>query len=259
MISIECIERPSYEEFRRHYLEKRRPVRIRGGIDDWPAMSRWSFDYIAQTLGARRISPVILSRGKFHVDVDNGVLVAEMDFPTYLSHLKTSDLPSYYLRLPLEDEYATLFGADYEVPGYCQKRVLLKRNLWAGGAGTASDIHYDMTHNIVAQVVGRRRVMLFGPEQTDRLYPYPVRTLNWHHSRVRAETPDYEKYPRYRQARPIELELGRGEMLFIPQGVWHRFESLEPSIAVNFFWLTKRLVPKMAISRLLWVAKGVRT
>jgi len=255
---IERVDRPSYDDFRRHYLEPRRPVVITSAMDHWPAMRRWSFDHVGKALAGRKVSPVILDKGNFHIDVEAGVRVAEMDFPAYVRHIEGTDAPPYYLRLPLEGPFATLF-ADYEVPIYCKRRIHMKKNLWVGGNGAASDLHYDMTHNLVAQVMGRRRVLLFGPEQTPDLHPFPWRTLNFHHSQVHVEAPDHARFPRYRRARPIELELGRGEMLFIPQGFWHRFETLERAIAVNFFWLTLRLAPAMALARLAWVASGVRT
>ena len=55
----------------------------------------------------------------------------------------------------------------------------------------------------------------------------------------------------------MEPLLKPGDVLFIPRGWWHHFETLEPSIAVNFFWLTPRLVPALAASRALWMLKQV--
>lgn len=257
--SLEVVEKPTYEEFRRHFLRTRRPVRIVGGIDGWPAMKRWSFDYIGKKLGARQVSPVVLSDGHLNLDVTKGICSRDMDFATYAGLLRDAGSPPYYLRLPLTGDVQKLFSDDYVTPDYCQKNIRLVSNLWVGGRGTNSSIHYDMTHNIVAQVVGRRRVMLFGPEQSENLHPFHYKTLHWHHSQVRAEAPDYQRFPKYKDARPIVTELNPGEMLFIPKGVWHRFETIEDAIAINFFWLTKRLAPKIAMARLLWLASGRRT
>lgn len=256
--TIDRVERPSYEDFRRHYLRPGRPVLITGAMEAWPAMRKWSFEHVGRVLGRRTITPVVLHDGNFHIDLHDGVRVESMDFPTYLSHLEGTDAPPYYLRLPLEGADARLFD-DYEVPVYARRRIFMKKNFWVGGKGASSDLHYDMTHNVVAQVVGRRRVLLFGPDQTADLHPFPRRTLNWHHSQVHVEAPDHARFPRYARARPIEFEIQRGEMLFIPQAWWHRFETLERAIAVNFFWLTLRLAPALAAARLAWIASGVRT
>src|ERR1700741_4527998 len=96
-------------------------------------------------------------------------------------------------------------------------------------------LHFDMTHNLVGQVTGRRRVTLFAPSETPYLYPYPLRTLNWHHSRVNLDAPDLDRFPSFPRARASEVELDRGDMLFIPKGWWHRFKTVEDAIALNFF------------------------
>lgn len=255
--AVERVDRPTYERFAGDFLQAGVPVVVTGMMDAWPALHRWTFEHLRQVLGTRTLTPVVLSSGHFHIDAE-GVRVEAMDFARYLEALAGADAPPFYLRHPLTAADAAL-EADFETPEYCRKRLVLKRNLWIGARGTASDLHYDMTHNVVAQVTGHRRVVLFAPEDTQNLYPYPPRTLNWHHSQVRLEALDLARFPRFARARPFETELVRGEMLFIPQGFWHRFETLAASIAVNFFWLTKRHVPAMALARLLWTARGIKT
>lgn len=258
-MTIDRVERPSYDDFRRHYLSPKRPALITGAMGDWPAMQSWDFERIGEKLGDRQITPVILDGGNFHIDLQEGVRVEAMDFRTYAGHLAREGTPPYYLRLPLEGPIDALFRDDYRDPVYCSKRIFLKKNLWVGARGASSDLHYDMTHNVVAQVRGRRSVLLFAPEETPNLHPFPLRTLNWHHSQVWVEAPDLQRFPRFARARAIELHIEAGEMLFIPQGWWHRFSTLESSIAVNFFWLTKRLAPAMAVARAAWVLSRVRT
>jgi hypothetical protein len=255
--AVERISAPSYETFAREGLRANVPLLIADAMSSWPAMHRFSLEHLGEIFGDDRIAPVTLAQGQFHIDEALGVRVQETDYATYRAHIEASDAPELYLRQPFDDE--SPLARDVRIPVYCKKRVVLKRNVWVGGRGTASDLHFDMTHNIVAQVVGRRRVVLYPKSESENLYPYPLRTLNWHHSRVRLEAPDLDCFPRFAQARPLCTELRAGEMLFIPQGYWHRFETLETSIAVNFFWLTKRHVPAMALARLLWITRGVRT
>jgi ribosomal protein L16 Arg81 hydroxylase len=256
--TIDRIERPSYEQFRDDYLERRVPVLVSGALDGWPALRRWNLEHIGRAIGSRRISPVIAHRGRWSVDVREGMRTEEMDFPTYRAEIESGEV-RHYLRLALEGPFSDLLADEYELPIYCRKRIFMKKNLWVGSAGASSGLHYDMMHNVVAQIVGRRRVVLFAPEEARRLYAYPVRSLAWHHSPIRVEEPDLERFPAFAGARRFEVEIGRGEMLFIPKGWWHHFASVEDAIAINFFWVTKRLAPALALARAAWVFAGVRT
>jgi dTDP-4-dehydrorhamnose 3,5-epimerase-like enzyme len=256
---VERIGAPSYDTFRRRYLNRRQPVVIGGAMTHWPAMRLWNVDYIGRAIGDRPITPLIMNDGRMNLDLREGMQVEEMDFASYRRQVEGRDAPPYYLRLALEGPFVDLLSADYDVPVYCSRRIFMKRNLWLGRTGVATGLHYDMTHNLVAQVVGRRRIVLFAPSERRNLYPYPMRTLSWHHSPIDLDAPDLTRYPRFARARRYEVEIQRGEMLFIPQGWWHRFKTIENGIAVNFFWLTRRLAPAMALARAAWVLRGVRT
>ena len=90
-------------------------------------------------------------------------------------------------------------------------------------------------------VAGRRRVTLFPPEQLSNLYVGPLEfTLAGQPiSMVRLEQPDFERYPRFRdalaQAQVAELE--PGDALFVPYMWWHHIESLHAfNVMVNYWW-----------------------
>lgn len=243
--------------FRRRCAAADGPAQLAGAIDGWPAR-RWTVDSLAARLGDRAVAPVVLREGRFEVDLAEGVRVAPMRLSEYLARIAAPGAPPYYLRLPLDGDLRAL-ARETEITRYCAGAVATRTSLWIGAAGTASDIHYDMTHNVVAQLVGRRRVTLFAPEEGPRLHPHPLRSLNWHHSRVRLDAPDLDAFPRFREARRVTVALAPGELLFIPKGWWHHFESLETSIAVNCFWVTPRLVPAIALARVAWTLAAVRT
>lgn len=46
---------------------------------------------------------------------------------------------------------------------------IVETNLWVGAPGVSSPLHYDVAHNVFAQLRGHKRFLLFPPELTDSL------------------------------------------------------------------------------------------
>lgn len=112
--------------------------------------------------------------------------------------------------------------------------------IWIGN-GTVTRVHYDLNENLICVVAGRRRVMLFPPEQLPNLYPGPFdRTIGGVPvGMVDPENPDLERYPNFALAQEAALvaELEAGDVLYIPYGWWHQVRSLSPiNVMINYWW-----------------------
>jgi hypothetical protein len=101
--------------------------------------------------------------------------------------------------------------------------------LWFGPKGTFTPLHHDLTNNMLIQVYGRKKVTLIPALQTPQLYN-DVGVFS------AAAFPDFDaqRHPLMKHARPVEVEIGPGDALFIPVGWWHCVESLEVSIGLSF-------------------------
>lgn len=100
-----------------------------------------------------------------------------------------------------------------------------------GSAGVQLWTHYDVMDNILVQVVGRKRVVLFPPSDAPYLY------LTGDKSRVMdIDAPDPDAFPKFSQATRWEAELEAGEVLYIPALWFHNVTALEFGVAVNVFW-----------------------
>ena len=109
--------------------------------------------------------------------------------------------------------------------------------LWLGGP-VKTQIHHDPEHNLACVIAGRRRFVLFPPEQVVNLYIGPIENPP-PLSLVDLEAPDLERFPRFASAlaTAVECELEPGEALFIPRHWWHHVTSLDPYNAmVNYWW-----------------------
>ncbi len=109
--------------------------------------------------------------------------------------------------------------------------------LWVGGP-LRTQTHNDRDHNLACVLAGRRRFVLFPPDQVSNLYVGPLETPP-PLSLVDPEAPDLVRFPRYRDAyaaaRVAWLE--PGDALLMPKHWWHHVTSLEPYNAmVNYWW-----------------------
>ena len=100
-------------------------------------------------------------------------------------------------------------------------------NVWAGAGGGSTPLHFDALHNFLAQAIGRKRVLLFAPSESWKLYPYPTVHPKNSYAMVdlrRAEAEAAGRFPALQRARGIEASLEAGDVLFLPRYYW-RFVS----------------------------------
>ncbi len=113
-------------------------------------------------------------------------------------------------------------------------------SLWLGNR-TRTAAHWDLAQNLACVVAGRRRFILFPPDQVMNLYVGPLdNTLAGQPiSLVDFAEPDLNAHPRFAEAMKHALvaELEPGDVLYIPSLWFHHVESLQDFGAlVNFWW-----------------------
>jgi len=85
--------------------------------------------------------------------------------------------------------------------------------------------------NLLIQVCGNKRVILFSPQDASNLY------LNGDKSAVLdIDIPDWKLYPKFSLTIPYECHLEPGDILFIPSLWFHNVTSVDFGVAVNVFW-----------------------
>ncbi|KIG19155.1 hypothetical protein DB30_04620 [Enhygromyxa salina] len=112
---------------------------------------------------------------------------------------------------------------------------------WLSQAGAITTLHYDQTPGFLVQLQGRKRVVL-APITAD-LYPFPVTDWRTRSSQV-IDLPgvDLEQYPNFARSHCWEVELEPGQVLFVPNPIWHWVESLEASLSLTL----KQRAPALA-------------
>jgi hypothetical protein len=113
----------------------------------------------------------------------------------------------------------------------------IEPRLWLGGR-VRTQIHNDRDHNLACVIAGRRRFVLFPPEQVANLYIGPIDNPP-PLSIVDLEAPDFSRFPRFARALAAAqiAELGPGDALFVPRHWWHHVTSRDPYNAmINYWW-----------------------
>lgn len=244
---IERIYKPSYEEFFRTYDCPSRPVVISGAVDDWQALSMWSLQWFKQNYGDKKVPIAVGPR------LESRLQWSQLGDFVDLCNSDVDGEQVYLRQFPIIDCFRELEG-DFAPPAYCHPERRLVTNLWIGPSGTVQPLHKDnhnpiaLIHNLLVQVVGRKRILLVSGNQDHLMYQRPPSQKDYHYSQVDVEHPDFELFPLFRHAEILEATIGPGEMIFIPSNTWHFVRSLEKSISISFWWNPSKVVD--LISRL---------
>lgn len=229
------------------------PVVIRNAVKDWPAImhARRSHDQFRDYLlqfdagAAVRLftGPPELEGRIFYDDDFSGLncRARQTTFRDAFSEIfKVSDEGSRPLA------YVGSTPLSSHLPGFEQENTIPQFSgnasayIWIGGPSRIS-AHYDFSDNLACVVVGKRQFILFPPDQLENLYAgpldfspagQPISVVDFHH-------PDFEKFPRFREAldHALVADLEPGDAIFIPSMWQHHVEAFSPlNVLVNYWW-----------------------
>jgi hypothetical protein len=232
-----------------------RPAVLRGLVDHWPAVkcARESphalADYLYRHCNDKPV-PAFMAEPKiqgrfFYTDDLLGLNFSQQEVPlrkilSFLLHeFGNVQAPALYAgAVPVGEHLPGLLAEhrlDLLPPGTPRRT-----SIWIGNR-TRVAAHWDQPHNIACVISGRRRYTLFSTEQIRNLYIGPLdRTpAGAPVSLVDFQNPDFERYPRFREALAHAewAELGPGDALYMPSLWVHHVESLDAfGLMMNFWW-----------------------
>ncbi|MBL8624883.1 MAG: cupin-like domain-containing protein [Myxococcales bacterium] len=223
---------------REHYAPGR-PVVLTAALTELPALRQWTFAYLAEHHG--RI-PISVQAGRTAGDY-------QRDFAASLQRIRLRVLIERIAATPMSNDlYLTAKNRLLDEAG---AQVLLDdltplppflrapataadAGVWIGPGGTVTPLHHDWCNAAVAQVCGRKRWRLIAPTDAPR-----VGNLTSRFADVDPEAPDLARFPEFADVHVHDVELGPGELLFVPVGWFHHVRALEPSISVSFTCFTE--------------------
>jgi hypothetical protein len=226
------------------------PVLLKGAIDHWPAVaaaaqSPAALNAYLQARDSGAPVPVMeappSSGGRFGYSADPREFTFTKRARPLAETLERvgrarSDPAAGYLAVQM-------LPLDSQMPAFVLDNVMplvpatARPKLWLGGP-VKTQIHNDRDHNLCCVIAGRRRFVLFPPEQVANLYIGPLDNpppLSF----VDPEAPDFDAFPLFRQALAAArvAHLGPGDALLMPRYWWHHVTSRDAYNAmVNYWW-----------------------
>jgi len=256
MKPVERIGARDEDEFVHSYIGSSRPVILTGVMEDWPARRRWSLDWLASEFGDRDITVGETEGGHLVVSRSSGVVQREMMLGDFIDRLRAGD-PGYYLLSSLDERLPELLD-DLRFDTLVAKASWRSLRMWIGGPDTRAALHHDLPENFLAQVTGRKRIILIDRRHGRNVYRNGPLHGAPNFCAVDAEDPDYARFPRFRQVESITVDLEPGEILYIPRLWWHQVRSLDLSISVNQWFASGPLALAARGSQLFARLRGLR-
>ncbi|OGT29945.1 MAG: hypothetical protein A3E87_09415 [Gammaproteobacteria bacterium RIFCSPHIGHO2_12_FULL_35_23] len=249
LIPIPISEEISREEFQKGFAKPNKPVVLKNYSLGWPARKKWTFEYF-KSQHADLMVPVykeaFANSGTSYTSTDNKML-----FGDYLDLIATTSTHYRMFLFNIFKHIPSLCN-DFFYPDIIDRYLTKYPFMFFGGATSWVDVHYDLdlSHVFLTQFYGKKRVILFGPEYSNYLYRHPL-TVSCN---IDIGNPDFECYPRLKEAQGYECTLDSGDTLFIPTGYWHYIYYLEGGFALSLRArpdsLTKRLLSGVKIFNL---------
>ena len=235
--------------FRQRYYNAMKPLVITELARQWPAYSKWNWDYFKAAVGNTQVGVYNNVKSDEYTPVNRAD--DYMKFGEYLDMIKQGPVE---LRIFLFNifQHAPQLVADFTWPedlmkGYVKRFPML----FTGGSGSITHMHFDidLSHILHTQFMGRKRVLLFPFEEQHKLYRKPFEVLSFANFANYAEPGksqlDTTQFPAVQMAQGYEIILEHGDTLFMPAGYWHHMEYIDSGFAMSLRALQSSLSGKL--------------
>eukprot|EP01135_Chromosphaera_perkinsii_P000590 Nk52_evm11s128 gene=Nk52_evmTU11s128 len=235
----ECLNSPGRLEA---LLSQRTPIKL-SGCKEGDLSQLWTKDYLLKRCGEKIVS--IHKTENTQLDfVNKNFTYICASFRELLDNIyEGSGSSKYYLRSVGENIRKDVSNIYTSFPEIAQDFTVLdllppfvREKLFSTAFRISSkDIqiwtHYDIMDNVLCQVAGSKRVVLWHPCEISNLYVTDTCS-----EVLDIDEPDMHRYPDFPKTRGQECLLNPGDILFIPSLWFHNTTTLSESISVNCFW-----------------------
>lgn len=228
-LTIPTVDRIEPAHFFEDFYAANRPVVLTGLVDHWPALKKWSLEYLAEKVG----DSVVELQGE-RTTADDYELAKDR-------HKRMLPMRAVVDAIRQAETSNDFYVTAYNDATNKHSLALLWEDLgdvsilsptggrdgffWLGPKGTLTPFHHDLTNNLLVQVIGRKRVHMVPSWEVGRMQ----NSIHCFSGRSLADWGDSDDLPPL-----LECLIGPGDALFLPIGWWHHVEALDVSISMSF-------------------------
>ena len=237
------------------------PKLLRGGV--WPQAVGWTWNDMDATLQGETMSGVLLTDDVDYAPTDDRSPLGQLLKPPASANTSVRNVSAEWIIGNLRDasERSGTTGARHHFDGRRHLRwfgdvpeplrIALQPSralyhsefdhkaamqyMWLSSSGSRTHTHFDNDHNVFVQLIGTKRFVLWPPNQSEALCPYPRLHPLWHKSRAHFGAPDMRvpACANYSRARALALDVQPGDLLYLPPWWWHTVETRSPSLSLS--------------------------
>ena len=228
-VPVDRVDHIDGRSFREAYLKPSKPLVIRNLSKGWAANTKWNLFYFKSLAGNIEV-PLYDNRKPAPNSAVNAP-DAVMTFGEYLDLIASqpSELRMFLFNI---FKHIPSLCDDFSYPeelmgGFLKKYPMM----FFGGSGSKVYLHYDMdlSHVFITQFTGRKKVILFDNSYSRQLYRLPFMVQSY----IDPENPDYTAFPALKNVKGYITEIGHGETLFMPSGMWQYMFYTEGGYALS--------------------------
>jgi hypothetical protein len=257
---VDVVSNISGEEFKKNYFDPQVPLIIKDIAKDWPAYTKWNWDYFKEIVGDKRVG--IYNNVKSDAYTPINKADDYTTFGEYIDMIRRGPAP-WRIFLFNIFSHAPQLTQDFTWPDHYAKGFVKRvPMLFVGGRGSITHMHFDidLSHIFHTQFIGRKRVLLFPYTEQHKLYRKPFEVLsiadfsNYYDSEK--SKLDFSKFPAVQYAHGYDMILDHGDTLFMPGGYWHHMEYLDSGFAMSLRALNSSVSGKLKGA---WNLLGMRS
>jgi hypothetical protein len=219
------------------------PIVFRGAAADWPCLKKWSFNYFSEKYGDQDVpllkSPGMVKKDDAALTEDTPLSYGIVKLRDYIANMQKGS--KKYLKFSrIVDEQSSL-REDFDYNWLGKFREPGAKNdlnyFFMGGKNTLSPIHADYATTVFVEISGTKK-WIFYPINHRLFLGAKSRRYNYFYTDADPYNLTDPKFPLLKYAKPYEVLLHAGDVLYFPSLLWHQVENVTDTIAVSYKYAT---------------------